>query len=93
MASLVVKKDGSKEPFQAEKIENAIRAAAQRTDLSEERKREVVERVAAKVIQMAEEKEEIATSEIRENILSELDDVEPAVSEAWRKYEEENKSA
>ena len=91
MAKEVIKKDGAKEPFDAEKIKNSILGAAQRTDLSEERKNEVVEEVAATVIQMAEEKDEIATSEIKEKILSELDIVEPAVSEAWRKYEQENK--
>ena len=91
MAKEVIKKDGAKEPFDAEKIKNSILGAAQRTELSEERKNEVVEEVAATVIQMAEEKDEIATSEIKEKILSELDIVEPAVSEAWRKYEQENK--
>ncbi len=91
MAKEVIKKDGAKEPFDAEKIKNSIAAAAQRTELSEERKNEVVEKVAATVIQMAEEKDEIATSEIKEKILSELDVVEPAVSEAWRKHEQENK--
>ena len=91
MAKEVIKKDGAKEPFDAEKIKNSILGAAQRTDLSEERKNEVVEEVAATVIQMAEEKDEIATSEIKEKILSELDVVESVVSEAWRKYEQENK--
>ena len=91
MAKEVIKKDGAKEPFDAEKIKNSILGAAQRTELSEERKNEVVEEVAATVIQMAEEKDEIATSEIKAKILSELDIVEPAVSEAWRKYEQENK--
>jgi len=91
MAKEVIKKDGTKEPFDAEKIKNSIVAAAQRTDLSEERKNEVVEQVAATVIQMAEGKEEIATSELREKILSELDRIEPSVSAAWRKYEEEKK--
>jgi len=91
MAKEVIKKDGTKEPFDAEKIKNSIRAAAQRTDLTEERKNEIVEQVAAKVIQMAEAKEEIATSEIREKILSELDSLEPSVSAAWKKHEEENK--
>ena len=91
MAKEVIKKDGAKEPFDAEKIKNSILGAGQRTELSEERKNEVVEEVAATVIQMAEEKDEIATSEIKEKILSELDIVEPAVSEAWRKYEQENK--
>ena len=91
MAKEFIKKDGAKEPFDAEKIKNSILGAAQRTDLSEERKNEVVEQVAATVIQMAEEKDEIATSEIKEKILSELDIVEPVISEAWRKYEQENK--
>ena len=92
MAKEVIKKDGTKEPFDAEKIKNSILGAAQRTDLPEERKNEVVEKVAAAVIQMAEEKDEIATSELKAKILSELDSVEPAVSNAWRKYEQEKKT-
>ncbi|MDP3995866.1 MAG: ATP cone domain-containing protein [bacterium] len=92
MATQVIKKDGTKQPFDAEKIKNSIAAAALRTDLSEERQTEVTGQVAAKVVQVAEEKEEISTSEIKESILDELDIVEPAVSEAWRKYDQENKS-
>lgn len=91
MAKEVIKKDGTKEPFDAEKIRKAIAAAAQRTELPEERKNEIVEQVTAKVVQMAEAKEEIATSEIRENIVRELDSAEPSVSEAWKKHEEESK--
>jgi len=91
MAKEVTKKDGIKQPFAAEKIRNSIAAAAQTTDLSEERKNEVVEQVATAVIQMAEGKEEIATSEIKEKILSELDSIEPAISEAWRKHDQEKK--
>jgi transcriptional repressor NrdR len=89
MAKEVIKKDGSREPFDPEKIRNSIRKAADKTDLPEERKNEIVEQVAQVAIQMAEEKEEIATSEIREKILSELDSVEPSVSAAWREYEKE----
>jgi len=91
MANFVIKKDGTKEPFDAEKIKDSIRAAAQQTTLSEERKNEVVEQVAGAAIQMAGEKEEIATSEIKEKILSELDTIEPSISAAWREYEEEKK--
>jgi len=93
MAKEVIKKDGTKETFDAEKIKDAIAGAVQGTDISEERTSEVIEQVVAAVIHMAEEKEEIATSEIREKILSELDGVEPAVAEAWRKYEQEKKEA
>jgi len=92
MASEVIKKDGTKQPFDAEKIKNSIAAAAVRTGLAEERQAEVVGQVAAKVVRMADEKEEMATSEIKEIILSELDLVEPTVAEAWRKYDQEKKS-
>jgi len=93
MAKEVTKKDGTKEPFDAGKIRKSIAAATQRTNLSEERKDEVIKQVAAIVIQMAEGREEIATSEIREKILSELDSIEPAISAAWRVYDREKKGA
>ena len=66
MANEVIKKDGSKQPFDPEKIKNSIKGAAARTELPEERQNEVVEQVATAVIQLAEGKQEIATSEIRE---------------------------
>jgi len=83
----VIKKNGTKEPFDPEKIRKSIAGAAQQADIPEERKGEVAEQVAGTVIPMIESREEIAASEIREIILSELDRVEPAVSSAWRKYE------
>jgi len=88
MANEVIKKDGSREPFDAEKIRNSIRAACQEAGLEEGRKNEVVEQVAKVAIELADSKEEIATSEIKEKILSELDNIEPSVSAAWRKHEE-----
>ena len=89
MANFVIKRDGTKEPFDAEKIKRAIAGAAQRTNLPEERKKEVVEQVLSAALQLAREKEEIKTSEIKEKILSELDAIESSVSEAWRKYAQE----
>lgn len=93
MTKEVIKKDGTKKPFDAEKIKNSIAAAAARTELPEERKNEVAGQVTAAVIKAIEEKEEIATSEIREKILSELDSVEPSVSAAWRKYDQEKEES
>lgn len=89
MANFVIKRDGTREPFDAEKIRRAITGAAQRTNLPEERKNEVVEQVLSAALQLAREKEEIKTSEIKEKILSELEVIEPSVSEAWRKYAQE----
>ncbi len=91
MAKDVIKKDGTKVLFNAEKIKKAIAAAALATDLSEERKNEVVEQVSAAVVQILGSKDEITTSEIKESVLAELDKVEPSVSAAWREYDQENK--
>lgn len=89
MAKFVIKKDGTKESFDAEKIRKSITAAAQGANLSEERLNEVVEQVSSAAIELAEGKEEIATAEIKEKILSELDTIESSVSGAWRKHDEE----
>ena len=90
MAEFVIKKDGSKEPFDAEKIRKSITAAASTAGLSEEQMNQIVERVFGAATGLADEKEEIATAEIKEKILSELDALEPYVSEAWRKHDQEN---
>ncbi len=93
MASEVIKRDGSREPFDAEKIRRSITIAAEQANLPGERKNDVVERVTATATQMAEERDEIATSEIKEKILSELDRIEPTVSASWREYDQEKKGS
>lgn len=89
MANFIIKKDGSKEPFDAEKLKKSIESAVKQAGLSEDRVNELVEQVLKAALQVAEGKEEIATVELREKILSELDNLEPSVSEGWRKYDQE----
>ncbi len=89
MANFVIKKDGSKEPFDEGKIKKSIELAIKQVDLPEDRVNELVEQVSRVVLQVAEGKEEIATAELREKILSELDNLEPSVSKGWRKYDQE----
>jgi len=91
MANVVIKKDGTKQPFDPEKIKNSIKMAAQQAGLAEDRVNEIVGQVSVTALQLFAGKEEIATSEIRDKVLSELDNVEPSVSAAWRKYDEEKK--
>lgn len=86
MAKEVIKKDGSKEPFDGEKIKRSIEGAAKAANLPPERITEIVERVSRAAIGFAETKEEISSSEIAEKILSELDVMEPSVAQAWRDF-------
>lgn len=89
MAKFVVKKDGAKEPFDVEKLRGSIRVNAQETVLSEteDRINDLVDRISSVVLRDLEGKKEITTVALKEKILSELDIVDPAVAEAWRRYD------
>lgn len=90
MITEVIKKDGTKVPFDVEKVKSAIVGAASVTDLSEERKIELVNQITSSLLLKLEGKTEVATTEIRETVLAELDSIEPSVSAAWRQYEKDN---
>jgi len=88
MTNFVIKKSGEREPFDPMKIENSIRAAATDAGLPTERINELVSRVAKVVVDAVVDKNEVATSEIKKRILAELDEIEPAVADAWRQFDE-----
>ena len=83
----VIKTNGSREPFNEEKVRRSIEAAAREAKIAEERTRELAEQISRLIREMAEEGNEIETRAIRERILNELDATEPAVSEAWRAFD------
>ncbi len=90
MAQQVIKRDGSKEPFDAGKIKKALESAVGRVGLAPERTAEVVKQVLDVVLQFAGEKEEVATSDLRAKVLAELDKLEPSAADSWRKYDQEH---
>lgn len=89
MTKQVIKKDGTKEPFDSGKISRAIEGSARDAGLTTERTSEVVNQVLGAVLQFAASKEEISTAELVEKILGELEKIEPAAAEAWKKHEQE----
>ena len=93
MPKEVIKRDGIKVPFDADKIKNSIAIAAKEGGLPEEKINAVVGRAMTAVMKAIGNKEEVATSEITENALKALDALEPSVSAAWRKYDQGKKSA
>ena len=86
MAKQVIKRDGTKEVFDENKIRKAIEEAGKDAGLAEDQIKPVVEQVAGTAIKAAAAKEEIATSELATVILSQLDQVNPVMAEAWRKH-------
>ncbi|MBI1960757.1 MAG: hypothetical protein HYS43_00555 [Candidatus Liptonbacteria bacterium] len=91
MANEVIKKDGRREPFDGDKIRRSIEMASRDAGLPANRVSEITERVAESAIQFATDKDEVTTGELRERILTELNDVEPSVADAWRRYDETKK--
>lgn len=88
MSNQVIKKDGTKEPFDEGKLKRSIELAGLEAGLSVARVQEIVNQVGGTALELAATQEEIATSALREKILSELDRVEPGMAEAWRKYDQ-----
>lgn len=88
MANLIIKKDGSKEPFDIEKLKKGILAASLQAGLSEEESKNIASDVSTVIMDFVDEKEEVLGAEIRMMTLEKLDEMAPSVSAAWRKYEE-----
>ncbi len=90
MANFIIKKDGSKQPFDAQKIKSAIITAATQAGVTAEEGAKIAEEVANTITQSIANLNEVLGVEIRARIISQLDAIAPAVAEAWRKYEKEN---
>ncbi len=90
MANFIIKKDGSKQPFDAQKIKSAISAAAAQAGVTAEEGAKIAEEITNTITKSIANLHEVLGAEIRARIISQLDAIAPAVAEAWRKYEKEN---
>jgi len=88
MANFVVKKDGTRVPFDLEKIKGGVMAAASEAGLSDQEATDLAHSTTSLVVDTFEGQEEVSANDIRDKILSDLDVSAPSVAEAWRKYEE-----
>jgi len=86
MSTNVIKRDGSKQSFDEGKLRRSIEAACQDAGLAPEKTAEIVSLFLPSVLEVANSKEEVASSELRDAVLAGLEKAEPAAAEAWRKY-------
>ena len=91
MAKLVVKSDGSKIPFEKAKIERGIRRAANDAKMNPEEINKLLQKVSGTIAELAIGENDVASKVIREKILAKLDEVAPAVSSEWRKFDQNKK--
>ena len=92
MIKVVIKKNGSKVPFDVDKIRKAIFAASKDVGLSTDSAQSVASRVISSVLQYTSNQEEIYVDELRSLVLEGLDDFAPNVSKAWKEYDQKNKT-
>ncbi len=88
MANFVTKKDGTRVPFDIEKIKHAVVSSAMEEEVSEEEAKKIADEVANVVVASLDGIEEVSSTEIREKIIAELEATHPLVAESWKKYEE-----
>lgn len=87
MIEEVIKKDGSKELFDENKIKNSIKAAGIEAGLDHDKIEEVADKITTKVIDQLQDKTEVTSLELRDRILEELELYAPEVAASWRDYE------
>ncbi len=92
MINFVIKRDGSKEPFDAEKLKRAIASAARNANFPPDKRQDLIDSLAVKVVGHFADKEEITSLSIRDFILQELDAIAPTVSMAWRNHDKEKEN-
>jgi transcriptional regulator NrdR family protein len=91
MVKTVIKRDGTRVPFDIDKIRKAVLAAAGDAGLTEDNAQSAASKVVSTVLQYTSNQDEIFTDELRNLILGELDELAPRVSELWREYDQKNK--
>jgi len=91
MVKQVIKKDGTKEDFNGEKMRKSIEVAAISAGFPIDRTNEVADQVLDVVLKNVNDKEEIETSELSESVFSQLNAIEPKMAELWKQYEEEKR--
>lgn len=89
--TVVRKRSGDKEPFDADKLKRSIQKAGIDAGYTLEDISAEVEEITHKIVGIAQQKIEINSDAIRDHILMELDESKPSVAESWRRFDEKYK--
>jgi len=91
MVKVIIKKDGSEEPFDMAKLKQSIRVNALDAILRQSEKdiNTLVETVSEKTLLSMQTSEKVKSSEIREHVLNELKEASPIVAKIWQEYDEQ----
>ncbi|MEW5805556.1 MAG: ATP cone domain-containing protein [Patescibacteria group bacterium] len=91
MATQVLKRDSSLQPFDPEKIKRSVQAAGREAGIEEAALAELADKVSVSAINTLAEKEQVSYSEIRQAVFAELENFDPRVIQAWKNHEQKVK--
>lgn len=86
MAKEVIKKNGGREPFDAQKLRGSIESAFADAGIQDESSAGVVDQVAQRALAFADGKETVTSAELKTEVLAALDTLAPEAAAAWRRY-------
>jgi transcriptional regulator NrdR family protein len=88
----VIKRNGERELFDADKIRRAIGKAIKDMGMNVENKKALIDTVTINVAGSIGMRNEIKTSEIRDKVLTEIGKIDASVLEAWKRFDRNHKS-
>ena len=91
MTDFVFKKNGERVLFDGEKVRNSVASAARAAYISEEKINMVADQILEEIRRWSATQGKITTSDIKKEILSKLDTIEPEIAESWRVYDKDHK--
>ena len=86
----VIKSNGKKEQFSEQKVKNSVENAVKDAGFNPQEKMDVINHASQDVIQMAQNKSQIKTKQIRDSILNDLEQDDQQVASAWKQYERQH---
>ncbi len=86
----VIKRNGKKEPFKPQKLRKSIESAVSDSGSSITKQMKAIEHATQDAENLARDRTEISSEELRNEIVNDLESDAPQVAQAWRKYERQH---
>ncbi len=88
----VIKRKGTIEPFDPDKIRGSLQKAAIDAGYSVKEKEDIINEVFININEKLDEEGDLKSETIRACLLTELDKCEPYMAKSWRRFDDKYKS-
>ncbi len=86
----VIKRNGSRENFNIQKLRKSIENAVSEAGFSVTEKMNLIEHATQDAENLVKERNEVKSQELRNEIVNDLEEDDSKVAESWRNYEKQH---